>query len=102
MSTEQRDDNLGIDSDLRNRDPAAYDAALKARLQRLRWEMGCAATRRGFRPVSEPRGRVRTRLLWRSLRRVEVSKGAPNQALHLTRRACRLFVGHRSPRPQGR
>lgn len=40
MSAEQRDDNLGIDSGLRNRDPAAYDAALKRKLQKLRSEMG--------------------------------------------------------------
>jgi quercetin dioxygenase-like cupin family protein len=35
MSAEQRDDNLGIDSDLRNRDPAAYERALKQRLAQL-------------------------------------------------------------------
>ncbi len=35
MSGEQRDNNLGIDSELRNRDPAAYAEALRRKLKEL-------------------------------------------------------------------
>ena len=40
LSAEQRDNNLGIDSDLRNRDPAAYAEALRRKLTELDEEWG--------------------------------------------------------------
>lgn len=35
MSSEQRHNNLGIDSELRNSDPAEYDRQLKAKMKEL-------------------------------------------------------------------
>lgn len=35
MSAEQRDNNLGIDSELRNTDPAEYDRLLRAKIREL-------------------------------------------------------------------
>jgi hypothetical protein len=78
MSGEQRDNNLGIDPDLRNRDPAAYEQALRRRLEEL------------TRDLVKKDPRVLTEVEWRSCENpVPMLRDLGNAASH---RKLRLFA----------